>query len=157
MVKSNNNQITISVAMANCIKQLIFSETKGVNLTPIVEDIEGDDMTAVAVALAYKGIKPEIDTTTRFEFSYQNTYYKNEFVHYSLIKDMVTHKQTRITWNTKTNHWDEYVIPTPVYTSLASWLKMTTSEEDCIAKCPDVKDSNVGEESHTVLRVSPKD
>lgn len=153
MVKSN---ITISVAMANCIKQLVFSQTRGVDLTPIVEDIEGDDMTAVAVALAYKGIKPEVDTTTRFRFGYQNTYYKNEFVHYSLIKDMVTYKQTRITWNTKTNHWDEDVIPVPIYVSLAGWLEMTTSEEDCIAKCPDVKEQHVGEESRTVLRVEPK-
>lgn len=162
MVKSNNTQVTISAAMMNCIKQVFLSvsNTDGVNLTPIVEDLGGDDVTAIAVALAFKGIKPEIDTTTRFDTEYSDTYAKYEFKSYSIIKDVVMVRKTLITWNEETKHWDADESPREISISLYKWLIMETSAEKCmseiLAKYSDVKEQPVEEASHTVLRVEPK-
>lgn len=160
MVKSNNTQVTISAAMLNCLKQVLLSNTDGVNLTPIVEDLGGEDMTAIAVALAYKGIKPEIDTSTRFATEYRDTYAKYEFKSYSVIKDAVMVRKTLITWNEGTKHWDFDESPREIPISLYKWLTMATSAEkymsEILARYPDVKEQHVGEASHTVLRVEPK-
>lgn len=132
MVKSNNDpKVTISAAMLNCLKQLIFSQTGGVDLSPIVEDLGGGDQTAIAVALAYKGIKPEIDTATRFD--YNCTFYnKYEFVSYSVILDAVTVTKTYISYNKETKQWDTDNRQYKNLTfSLDRWLDASTSEEDC--------------------------
>lgn len=154
MVKSNNTQVTISAAMLNCLKQVLFSQTNGVDLSPIVEDLGGADTTAIAVALAYKGIKPEIDTTTRFDIEYRDTYSKQEFNSYSVIKDVVLVTKTYFTWNNDTHTWNN-ARSQDMEISLYNWLNKSTSEED-------VKDkilanyNPVGKESKTVLRVEPK-
>jgi hypothetical protein len=136
MVKSNNTQVTISAAMLNCFKQVLFSQTNGVDLSPIVEDLGGEDMTAVAVALAYKGIKPEIDTAPRFDTEYMDTYAKYEFKSYSVIKDLVLVNKVHFTLNNDTHTWikdhsRDIEIP------LSTWLNTPTSEEDIKAKILD--------------------
>ncbi len=156
MVKSNNTQVTISAAMLNCLKQTLFTQTNGVDLTPIVEDLGGEDITAIAVALAYKGIKPEIDTTTRFDTEYRDTYAKYEFKSYSVIKDLVLISKTYCTWNSETHTWSNDRSQ-DMEIQLSRWLNMSTSEEDIKNKIvPASKSDGVGEASKTVLRVSPK-
>lgn len=132
MVKSNNNpKVTISAAMLNCLKQVLFSQTHGIDLSPIVEDLGGNDKTAIAVALAYKGIKPEIDTTTRF--GYNGAFYtKYEFVSYSIILDTVIVASTYISYNKETKQWDTDSKQYRDLTfNLDRWLDTSTSEEDC--------------------------
>lgn len=153
MVKANNTQVTISAAMLNCIKQLILSKTDGVDLTPIVEDLGGEDTTAIAVALAYKGIKPEIDTNTRFAAEYSDTYAKYRFKSYSVIKDTVLVSKTLITWNKETRHWD-FSEEREISITLYRWLTMSTSPEKCTAEIS--KNLGIEKESKTVLRVEPK-
>ena len=156
MVKSNNTQVTISAAMLNCLKQTLFSQTDGVDLSPIVEDLGGEDVTAIAVALAYKGIKPEIDTTTRFDTEYRDTYAKYEFKSYSVIKDLVLISKTYYTWDSNTHTWSNDRSQ-DMEIQLSRWLNMSTSEEDIKNKIvPDSKPDGVGEASKTVLRVEPK-
>jgi hypothetical protein len=133
MVKSNNTQVTISAAMLNCFKQVLFSQTNGVDLSPIVEDLGGEDITAVAVALAYKGIKPEIDTTTRFDTEYRGTYAKYEFKSYSVIKDLVLISKTYFTWEDNTHTWSSDSSQ-DMEIQLSRWLNMSTSEEDIKTK-----------------------
>lgn len=134
MVKSNNTQVTISAAMLNCLKQVLFSQTNGVDLSPIVEDLGGNDKTAIAVALAYKGIKPEIDTAPRFDYT-GSCYTRYEFVSYSIIMDAVTVSKTYFSYNKETKQWDpdHYNNNNQVF-SLDRWLTMSTSEAECIAK-----------------------
>lgn len=133
MVKSNNAQVTISAAMLNCLKQTIFSQTDGVDLSPIVEDLGGEDLTAIAVALAYKGIKPEIDTTPRFDYS-GSYYVRFEFVSYSVIRDTVTVSKTFFSYNKETKQWSPDNQSNKQVFSLDRWLNMSTSEAECIAK-----------------------
>lgn len=129
MVKSNNTQITISAAMLNCLKQIVFSQTDGVDLTHIVEDLGGADTVAIAVALAYKGIKPEIDTTTRFDFC-GSYYYQYEFASYSILRDTVTAIPTHISFNAETQQWEKKRKDYDATFSLSHWFDMLTSEKD---------------------------
>lgn len=129
MVKSNNPQITISAAMLNCLKQALFSQTNGVDLSPIVEDLGGDDKTAIAVALAYKGIKPEVDDAPRFDFC-GSYYYQYEFVSYSIIRDVVIAVPTHISFNAETQQWEKKRKDYDATFSLSHWFDMPTSEKD---------------------------
>ena len=156
MVKSNNTQVTISAAMLNCLKQVLFSQTNGVDLSPIVEDLGGDDKTAIAVALAYKGIKPEIDDAPRFDYYGSNSYVKYECVSYSIIRDCVTVKETCITLDKETQLWRKETRSYQSTIGLSRWLSLSTSEKDCIDKVRAYLNP-VGKESKTVLRVSPKE
>lgn len=142
MVKSNNNpQVTISAAMLNCLKQVLFSQANGVDLSPIVEDLGGDDKTAIAVALAYKGIKPEIDDAPRFDYNC-TCYTKYEFVSYSIILDAVTVAKTYISYNKETKQWDTDSRQYNNLTfSLDRWLNTSTSEEDCRARVKEYVES----------------
>lgn len=129
MVKSNNTQVTISAAMLNCLKQVLFSKTNGVDLSPIVEDLGGNDATAIAVALAYKGVKPEIDDATRFD-SCDSYYYQYEFISYSIIRDVVIAAPTRISFNAETQLWERIRKDYYATFSLSRWFDMLTSEQD---------------------------
>lgn len=153
--------VRISTAMLNCLKQYILSTTNGVDLTPIVEDLGGDDMMAIAVALAYKGIKPEIDDAPRFDY-YCNSYEQYEFVSYSIIKNMVEAKRCVHTFNKNTEQWETKQLRNTCF-NLDRWLVMSTSEAECRLKVKQYirdttsKSDGVGEASKTVLRVSPKE
>ena len=154
MVKSNNTQVTISAAMLNCLKQVLFSQTNGVDLSPIVEDLGGDDKTAIAVALAYKGIKPEIDAAPRFDYFSTNYYHAYKLESYSIIRDSVTVSDTCHTFNKETQLWEKHTYSQCVM-NLSRWLNLSTSEEECRDKVRAYVNP-VGKESKTVLRVSPK-
>lgn len=135
MVKSNDqSSIRISAALLNCLKQAIFSQTNGVDLSPIVEDLGGEDLTAIAVALAYKGIKPEIDDAPRFAIEYSDTYSRYLFKSYSVIKDLVLVSKQLITWNEETKHWDFSDNPREIEIPLYKWLSMSTSAEKYMAE-----------------------
>lgn len=101
METKTNNNYTISKEMMNCFKQLLFSANGNVNLKGIINDLtfgQGDDLIACATALAFKGIKPEIDKTPRFEYGYK-CYNVYDIVDYSMILD--TYKVTKTCYN-----WD---------------------------------------------------
>ena len=83
----NNDCYTISRAMMNCFKQLLFSKNGDINLQGIVDDItcgEENDLLACAVALSFKGIKPKIDKSTRYEYDWRQ-FQSFEVIDYSMI------------------------------------------------------------------------
>ena len=83
----NNGCYTISKAMMNCFKQLLFSKNGDTNLQSIVNDLnfgQNDDLLACSVAFAFKGVKPEIDKATRFEYNWRG-YYTYDIMEYSMI------------------------------------------------------------------------
>ena len=126
----NNAMVNVPVATLNCIKSLLFGE-EGVNLSGIVKDIAGvqenEDLTAINVALAFKGIKPDIDTDPRFESNYKSVY-KWELVHVSLITNTVKYKITSaVAW--KNGEWNKEEFYEKERTcSIEFWLNMTTDE-----------------------------
>jgi hypothetical protein len=130
----DKGSVTISTALLNCLKQVLYSETEGVDLSHIVEDLGGDDRMAIAVALAYKGIKPEIDDAPRFSYCGTNFYIKFEFVSYSIIMDCVTVSETCITLDKETQLWKKEPRQHQSTIGLSHWLSMATSEGYCMAK-----------------------
>lgn len=90
MKKDNkNDNYVVSKPMMNCFKQLLFSANGSVDLQGIVDDLtfgQSNDLVACAVAFAYKGIKPEIDKTIRYEHGWQS-YYAYEAVDFSVINN----------------------------------------------------------------------
>lgn len=126
MKSTNRSSYTISAATLNCIKQLLFSQNEeGVNLNPIVQDLGGDDMTAINVALVFKGVKPEIDSNPRYGgySEYWKSYEKYEFVKYSLILDKVTVNVTEFTFNPETGTFTDKKLD-PKTSSLENWLNL---------------------------------
>ena len=93
-MKNQISTINVPVSTLNAIKNLLFSEKEGgVDLSPIVSDLTvGDansDLVAINVGLTFKGIKPDIDKTTRYAKDYKELV-QYTFVSYSMIRDLVT-------------------------------------------------------------------
>lgn len=131
----NQSMVNISVSTLNALKQLLFSDENGVDLSSIVKDISSglntnEDLTAINVGLTFKGITPEIDKTTRFDNcnEYWRTYSRCEFVSYSLILDKVQVNLTEFKRDTKTDNWEERDMGSMSY-SLSEWLSMSTSPD----------------------------
>ena len=142
MKSTNRSSYTISAATLNCIKQLLFSQNgEGVDLNPIVQDLGGDDMTAINVALVFKGVKPEIDTNSRYGgySKYWKSYEKYEFVKYSLILDKVEANVTEFTFNPETGTFTDKKLATKFF-SLEDWLNLADTPDQLIA---DIKEEAV--------------
>lgn len=124
-MKTQNTHVTISTATLNCLKQLLFSDKGGTDLTNIVNDLGGDDLTAINVGLIHKGIKPEIDTQSRYATSYKG-FRRYDFVSYSMILDKVYVKTSNYEW---TENGDAKLdCSGDNYLSLQAWLTMDTQQ-----------------------------
>lgn len=81
----------------NALKNLLFGN-EGVDMSAIVDDLNLNpadrDITAINVALAYKGVPVEVDTTTRYEKHFGNHFTKHEYVGVSIIHGLVKVKST---------------------------------------------------------------
>jgi F420-0:gamma-glutamyl ligase len=88
MKKTNNdNFVTIPRQTLNTLKSLLFSEN-GTDLSKIIDDLsfgKNDDLTAINVALTFKGLKPQIDPSARKDYNGSQLV----FINYSLINDAV--------------------------------------------------------------------
>lgn len=129
--RNNPATVTIPAITFKALKGLLFSKTAGVDLNGIVEDLGGDDLTAINVALAYNGMTPEIDKTDRYVYDWQNKYYKYVFKGYSLILDTVrTDRYSYRHDGTLLN-----TTPTPVDMNYAAWIDKDTDPTDIINEC----------------------
>jgi hypothetical protein len=131
--KQNQGMVQIPSTTLNALKGLLFTKTgNGVDLTGIIEDLGGDDLVAINVALVYNKIVPEIDTTIRWEHHYRNQIYRYEFVHYSLLLDRVTCKRTMVKVledGALEDSWSDEVT-----TSYDSWLCRSTDLDSVVEK-----------------------
>ena len=107
MKKNLISSVNVPTSTLNAIKSLLFDEKAGgVDLSPIVADLAvgdtSEDLIAINVGLTFRGIKPEIDTSTRYDRDYQSLV-EYTFVAYSMIRDIVTFRKRTIA------RWDEKV------------------------------------------------
>ncbi len=129
----NNNVVEIPSATLNCIKQLLFTSDKnGVDLSSIIKDLnfgKEDDLTAINVALTYKGISPKIDQLPRFEQEYDE-YQEYQFLGVSLIKGavFVQHIRHRYKKDSDTFEVPEYNSNPQYSMDINKWLSMDTDE-----------------------------
>ena len=92
--------INVPVPTLNALKQLLFtSDSEGVDLSSIVKDLGGNDLTAINVGLVFKGIKPKIEDASRYGVHYGNKFYRYDFKSYSLIKDEVICERIILKYN----------------------------------------------------------
>lgn len=102
--KKQNTMVSIPKATLSALKNMLFSkDDTGINLTNIVNDLildgEQKDLIAINVALAHKGIKADVDSTTRYEHDYSNYIAVHEYVGFSLIHGVVKTNSYRAQWN----------------------------------------------------------
>ena len=107
-MKNQISTIDVPVSTLNAIKNLLFSEKEGgIDLSPIVTDLTvggaNSDLVAINVGLTFKGIKPDIDKTTRYAKDYKDLV-EYTFVSYSMIRNLVTFKRRTIAkWDSTKN------------------------------------------------------
>lgn len=92
MRKTRPGFVEVPEIILNALKNDLFSDKGGVNLKGIVSDIstsENEDMMAIAVALAYKGTKVDLDAKPRYEARWGGIMLRYECVGYSLIMGVV--------------------------------------------------------------------
>ena len=129
--RNNSATVTIPTTTLNALKGLLFSKTTGVDLNGVIEDLGGDDLTAINVALAYNGMTPEIDKTDRYEYDWHDQYYKYVFTGYSLILDTVRADRYNYSHDGTLLNTD----PMPVGMNYADWMNKDTDPTDIINKC----------------------
>ena len=135
-MKNQESKVQISVSTLNALKQMLFNSKDGVDLSSISQDIAtglgmNADLSAINVGLTFKGFKPEIDKTTRYnnESPYWRQYTRLEFVDYSLILDKVLVKKTIISRDKNSDVWTEEENPCESTCSLEDWLNKPTTPD----------------------------
>lgn len=92
MKTSKTGFVQVPTPTMNAIKNMIFSADNGVDLSTIINDIataDNKDLTAINIALAYKGVKVDIDERPRYNFDWRNRFWRYDYTGYSLILGVV--------------------------------------------------------------------
>jgi hypothetical protein len=128
--------VSIPVTTLNALKGLLFNSEEGVDLSPIVKDLTvgnaNEDLVAINVGLTFRGLTPEIDTTTRYSRDYRDLV-EYTFVSYSLIRDLVTYERKIIArWDTNKNDLCPYEDKQAYRdsTSLSGWFDYSTDRAE---------------------------
>ena len=134
MKKSIKASVEVPVTTLSAIKSMLFNSDKGVDLSSIVNDLscgnKEDYLTAINVGLTYKGFKPTIDTTTRFDTGYC-TLERYEFIGGSLILNQVRVARSYLRFNKDTNAFEtEWENRSEETYSMERWLDMSTDEAE---------------------------
>ena len=97
-MKQKSSTVKMPKATLMAIKAMLFNTKDGVNLSTIINDlasVQADpDLTAINVALVFKGITIDTGESVRYSYDYKR-YYERTFESCSLILDQVcyTYKQ----------------------------------------------------------------
>lgn len=90
------------------LKGLIF-KNEGIDLSPIINDLDnGNELTAINVALVFKGLKPELSAKVVYDVSWDGkTIYCYTLKNFSLILGNVHCTKSKIKFNENAQQWDE--------------------------------------------------
>jgi hypothetical protein len=130
MKQNNNGMVEMPAVTLNAIKSLLFTDKGGIDLSSIINDLGGSDLTAINVALVYKGAKPQIDTRSRYEWNYGTKYYRYDFVSFSLILNKVECK--KVAYNLLESGDAEETGSYDTVIDLQDWLSKTTNAQDIV-------------------------
>lgn len=130
--------VEMPIQTLNAVRKMLFSNEGGVDLTAIVNDItasdEYRDLTAINVALAYKGVEIDIDKRPRFEYDWKNRYTRYDYVGYSLILEFVKVRRTVVEVS---ENGEENVVSTYDHTEckdFTQWAEMEVEKSSVLAK-----------------------
>lgn len=98
-MKTKKGFVEVPATTLNALKNMLFS-AEGVDLSAIVNDLAASedhkDLTAINVALTYKGVQIDIDKRPRYSYDWKNRYNRFDYIGYSLILGVVKVKRTLI-------------------------------------------------------------
>ena len=88
-MKKTNGFVNIPSVTLNALKNMLFANEGGVDLTNLINDLtlneKQRDLMAINVALVHKGVDIDIDKAPRYEYAWGNTIRKHEYVGHSLL------------------------------------------------------------------------
>lgn len=102
MKTKQQNATLVPNSTLNAIKNLLFTNNGDVDLSPIINDLstsQNKDLTAINIALVYKGAKIDISTETRYRKDYSDIYEEFAYLSHSIILGVVEVKRTRYKFN----------------------------------------------------------
>lgn len=125
--------ISIPETTLSALKNMLFTNENGIDLSNLISDLsvgtDNKDLVAIHVALTHKGIKPNIDTQTRYFRDYTN-FYELEYIGFSQIMGVVSAKRTEFNYSKDGIKTMGEIICTIPY---CKWLEYTT-DKDAILK-----------------------
>lgn len=101
MKTKQQNATLVPNTTLNAIKNLLF-DNNGVDLTSIVNDIatsQNKDLTAINIALVYKGAVIDLDKDTRYKYDYSDIYEELCYLSHSIILGNMEVMRTRYKFN----------------------------------------------------------
>ncbi len=118
--------VEIPAITLNALKGLLFNSDNGVDLSGIINDLGGDDLTAIHVALAFKKQVPEIDRKLRYSLSYSKDYYTvYEYQNSSFIRGTVDVMKQTIYFDNRREPYSE-----SDNISLKTWYELSTEKPE---------------------------
>lgn len=137
MKQTKKGFVEVPATTLNALKNMLFGND-GVDLTNIIDDLapnaESRDLTAINVALAYKGVQIDIDKRVHYDYDWNNRFYAYKFVGVSLILGIVKTQRTLCEIDqqgnvVETNHYDSIECH-----GLDTWNSWTTNIADMQAE-----------------------
>ena len=125
--KSSSSIVKVPKSTLMAIKSMLFNSDNGVDLSAIINDLasvqQDQDLTAINVALVFKGITVDTGENVRYKPDYRS-YYENTFENASIILDQVaySYKYYRAQ-DDGTYKESDYGLAT---CSVSEWLEMAT-------------------------------
>lgn len=99
MKQTRKGFVEVPATTLNALKNMLFTQNEnGVDLSNIINDInpsaESRDLTAINVALAYKGVRVQIDERPHYSYDWKNRYNRYDYIGHSLILGIVKVRRT---------------------------------------------------------------
>lgn len=92
MKQTKKGFVEVPQTTLNALKNMLFTN-EGVDLSNIINDLtpnaENQDLTAINVALTYKGVRVQMDERPHYAYDYRNRFCQYDFCGYSLILGVV--------------------------------------------------------------------
>lgn len=135
MKTNKQTMVSIPKVTLNALKNMLFNNENGIDLSNIVNDLtindEQKDLVAINVALVHKGVEVEIDKTTRYEHDYGNYIRVYEYAGFSLIHGVVKTNSYQVQWNgTELVRTDDKIYSNGY--GLEQWERMTTDVNEIL-------------------------
>ena len=133
MKQTRKGFVEVPTTTLNALKNMLFTNEGGVDLSAIVNDIATDttkDLTAIHVALTYKGVRVQIDERPHYTHDYRRKFIRYDYQGYSLILGVVKTKYTVCELNENGDIETVYENPETCCYGFDQWAEMTTNFED---------------------------
>lgn len=137
MKELSKGLVSVPKPTFNALKNLLFSATGTIDVSPIVNDLaiseDCKDLLAINIALVMKDMKPEIG---KFRYKKEGRLFITwELVHYSLINGVVTVKVSAMRYDSETKTFTDYeVFPKENHIEYLEWAEASNNKREILDK-----------------------